>query len=246
MYYKDNRKTTSVKFIDKFKNIQLINDVVTLDGVTFVPWLVTGEHELVKKVNSQYLMGHLELPHFFMNSTIQMPDYGNMNREELAHYGEVYSGHFHKRQVYKNISYVGNAMPHNYADTWDDNRGCAILEWGKEAQYFNWDKCPKYLTLTLSQLLENPDMFLDDRTYAQVKLDVAISFEEANFIKEQILIQNKARELSLIPPDNQEHELGSIDPSTFQNVDQMVHTGIMNIDSQHYDKNLLRQIYENL
>lgn len=246
LYYKDSRKTTSVRFIEKFKNIHLINDIITLDGVTFVHWLLSGEHTKVKNINSQYLMGHLELPHFFMNSTIQMPDLGNMSRDELAHYGEVYSGHFHKRQVYKNISYIGNAMPHNYADAWDDNRGCCVLEWGKTPEYYNWDRCPKYLTLTLSQLLDNPDMFLDDRTYAQVAIDVALSYEEASFIKETLLSTNRARELSLILPDNQEHEAGTVDPASFKSVDQMVHSGIDNIDSQHYDKYLLRQIYENL
>lgn len=39
---------------------------------------------------------------------------------------KVFSGHFHKRQQHGNVIYPGNCFPHNYADAWDDDRGCTF------------------------------------------------------------------------------------------------------------------------
>ena len=35
---------------------------------------------------------------------------------------------FPKRQQQGKVHYIGNALPHNYADAWDDDRGMMILD----------------------------------------------------------------------------------------------------------------------
>ena len=84
---------------------------------------------------------------------------------------------------------MGNSFPHNYADVGDDERGAMFLEWGGEPQYVNWLEGPKYRVFTLKQLLDDHQNLLDEYTYARVKLDVSISYEEANFVREKFAEQ---------------------------------------------------------
>jgi calcineurin-like phosphoesterase family protein len=246
LYHKDRRTLNSVRYIEKFSNIQLINDQYTEGGVTFVPWLIGEEYKNMRKINSDYVMGHFELPHFKMNAMVEMPDHGELQTDDFSNAGTIFTGHFHKRQQRGNVHYIGNAFPHNYADAWDDERGAVILEWGSEPVYYNWDQAPRYRTLSLAQMLDEPDKHLDDRTHARVQLDISISYEEASFIRTEMQKLYNVRELSLIPNKNQVLTESAIGEVAFESVDQIVLSQISGLDTQHYDQKLLMEIYNNL
>jgi hypothetical protein len=246
LYHKDRRTVTSIKYIEKFKNIELVMDQYTEGDVTFVPWLIGEEHKNMRKVNSKYVMGHFELPHFMMNAMVEMPDHGGLKDEDFGNVGTVFTGHFHKRQQKGNVHYIGNAFPHNYADAWDDARGAMILTWGEEPVYHDWSEAPKYRTLSLAQMLDEPQKHLNPMTYARVQLDISISYEEANFIKEEFVKTYGVRELSLIQNRGQVLTENTIGEVTFESVDQIVLNQISNLDTQHYDTKLLMEIYSNL
>jgi calcineurin-like phosphoesterase family protein len=246
LYHKDRRTVTSIRYIEKFKNIELIMDQHTEGDVTFVPWLIGEEHKNINKIKSRYVMGHFELPQFMMNAMVEMPDHGGLKSDDFGNVGTVFTGHFHKRQQRGNVHYIGNAFPHNYADAWDDARGAMILEWGEDPVYHNWSDGPRYRILTLSQLLDEPDVHLNDKTYARVNIDINISYEEATFIKEEMAKTYSVRELSLIQQRGEvltENTLGDV---KFESVDQIVLSQIQNLDTQHYDTKLLIEIYNNL
>lgn len=246
LYHKDKRTLNSIKYIQKFKNIQLINEQYIEGDVCFVPWLIGEEHKNMRKINAKYVMGHFELPRFLMNAMVEMPDHGELRGEDFGHVDKVFTGHFHKRQTQKNIHYIGNAFPHNFADVWDNDRGAVILEWGQEPEFVNWTEGPEYRVMTLAQLIDHPETYLNDRTYARVNLDINISYEEANFIKETMLSQYGARELSLIPHKQEIDLHGSPIDMAFESVDQIVINQIDTIDSNSYDKKLLLEIYNRL
>ena len=154
------------------------------------------------------MFGHFELPHFYMNAMVQMPDHGDLKAEHFKHQEYVFSGHFHKRQQQGAIHYIGNAFPHNYADAWDDARGMMILdkENDGEPEYINWDNCPKYRTVKLSQLIDKTDEIIKSKMYLRVTLDIQISYEEANFIKETLFVfgtpeQMYAKEAEIVTED---------------------------------------------
>lgn len=246
-YYRDRRDYNSIPFVNKFKNIQFYNDITTVDNCTFVPWLVGDEYKRMSKLKSQYVFGHFELPHFFMNAMVQMPDHGEVKSEDFANCGTVFSGHFHKRQEKDNVAYIGNAFGHNYSDAWDDERGIAILEWGKPHEYLAWPDAPKYKVIKISQLLDGPEHYLKPKTYARIALDINISYEEANFIKETFIGQYALRELAIIPNKNatslDQEIVGDIN---FESVDTIVSSQLNQVDSNSYDRNLLMEIYRNL
>ena len=149
LYYKDKRDVKSTEFAKHIPGITVIDSVVEDDDVALVPWLVGDEWRTIENIKSKYLFGHFELPSFYMNAMVQMPDHGELRAEHFKHQKYVFSGHFHKRQKQGHVHYIGNAFPHNYADAWDDNRGMMILDKENDADplYIDWEQCPKYLSL---------------------------------------------------------------------------------------------------
>jgi hypothetical protein len=82
--------------------------------------------------------------------------------------------------------------------------------------------------------------------HCRVTIDLPISFEEANFIRETFIPQYNLRELMLIPEKVEvESTVNPID-ITFESVDTIVMNQINAIDSEAYDKNLLLDIYKDL
>lgn len=247
LYYRDRRDTNSVEWAKHLPNITLINDFVTVGDVTFAPWLVGDDYKKIKGMSGRYMFGHFELPSFYMNAMVQMPDHGEIQLQDFQRFETVFSGHFHKRQTGKNITYIGNCFPHNYSDAGDDQRGIMILEWGQEPQYHSWPDQPVYRVYNLSDVLDRPDSLLRKGMHARINLDIDISYEEAGFIKETFMESHQLREIKLIPQHNTEFEnmvaQGNI---AFQSVDQIVSGQLTNISSEHYNNRLLLEIYQNL
>ena len=235
-----------MEFIRKFPNIHLVNEWIVEDDVALIPWIVGDEYKKIQKMKQQYVFGHFELPYFKMNAMVEMPDVGGIQTEHFANCEQVFSGHFHKRQVMKNVTYMGNAFPHNYADAGDDERGMMIIEMGGKPKYINWPDMPRYRTLKISQLLQDPDKFLKPKMYVRVSLDIKISYEEANFIRETFMDKYQLRELQLIPEqlDQAQQPMGEV--QKFDSVDQIVVKQLQGVDSEVYDKNILTAIYNDL
>jgi hypothetical protein len=209
--------------------------------------LVGDDHKRIPKLKGKYVFGHFELPHFFMNAMVQMPDHGELKRESFGNIEHVFTGHFHKRQTHKNITYIGNCFPHNYADADDDERGLTVLEWGKEPEFHAWPDQPTYRVLGLGAILNHADKILKPKMHVRVNIDIDISYEEANFIKETYMQSHSLREITLIPQKNVNLEEYAIQGNVaFESVDQIVTNQITNIESNQFDSRLLLDIYRNL
>lgn len=245
LYYRDKRELNSIEYARDLDNFVMIDEHFSEGDVTIIPWLVGDEWKKVQKIKTKYLFGHLELPYFKMNAMIEMPDHGGLKASHLTGPEYVFSGHFHKRQYKNNIHYIGNAFPHNYADVDDNERGAMFLTWDEEPVYVNWEECPKYKVVLLSELLDNHATLLDSFTYARVKLDINISYEEATFIKEKFAEQYRVRELQLLPikEEEQEFEGGEI---KFESVDQIVISQLETIESNTINKQNLIDIYNGI
>ena len=247
LFYKDKRDIHSSAFGRHIPGVTVVDGITTLDDVTLVPWLVEDEWRTMEKIKSRYVFGHLELPLFFMNAMVQMPDHGELQADAFKGPEYVFSGHFHKRQNKGNIWYIGNAFPHNFADTWDDERGMMTLEWGGTPEFIDWPNCPKYRTVKLSELIDRKDDIMKSKMYIKVNLDIDISFEEANFIKETFIRDYGIREISLIQDKTSLD--GTIDDNPdakFESVDQIVTEQLVNIDSEQFDRATLLEIYNGL
>ena len=219
---------------------------MTEGDVTLCPWLVGDEWKSIGKKGGKYIFGHFELPSFFMNAMVQMPDHGEIQLSQFKTYDLGFSGHFHKRQVRQNMHYIGNAFPHNYSDSWDDDRGMMFLEWGQEPTFKAWADAPKYRNLKLSRLIDEADQILLSKMHLRVTLDIDVSYEEASYIKEKFINDYDIRELTLIPEKKDVEINTNIDVQAFESVDQIVSNQIVNIDSDSYDSTVLLSIYNDL
>lgn len=250
LFYREKREIHSIPMVDKYKNIRMINDgMEIIDDCAFVPWLVEDEYKKLKDIDVKYVFGHFELPTFYLNAMVQMPDHGNVLKPDHLHKAElVFSGHFHKRQRKGNIIYPGNCFPHNYGDAWDDDRGITFLKWGGEPEYLAWPDAPKYRTINLSKLIDNPEKVLSNKTSCRITLDVSITYEEANFIKETFLKQFDLREITLLPSKKEEHAHDWSQGSEIQieNVDTIVLNQLATIESEVIKNDVLMSIYNSL
>ena len=248
LYYKDKRDVKSTEFAKHIPNVTVVDEIQVIEDVALVPWLVGDEWRRMEKLQAKYLFGHFELPSFYMNAMVQMPDHGELKSEHFKNQEYVFSGHFHKRQRQGKIHYIGNAFPHNYADAWDDDRGMMILdrENNAEPEYVNWPECPKYRTVKLSQLIDQKDTLIKPSMYLRVTLDIDISFEEATYIKETFIDTYNCREITLIPQKHIEEINTDLDIEQFESVDQIVSNEIQAIDSEQFNKKLLLDIYNEL
>jgi len=247
LYYRDKRDIQSVEWAKHLPNVKIVNDWFSEGDVVIAPWLVGDDHKRIKKLEGKYCFGHFELPHFFMNAMVAMPDTGEIQAGAFNGFEKVFSGHFHKRQEKGNIVYLGNCFPHNYADASDDARGMMVIEWGKEPEYHTWPDQPRYRVYNLSDVLKTPEALLLSNMHCRVNLDIDITYEEATFIKETFVGTYNLRELTLLPVKNmdigQDIILGNIQ---FESIDTIVTNQLTNIASDHYDPNLLLDIYRHL
>ena len=247
LYYRDRRDIHSVEWAKHLPNLTIVNDWFEQDDVVIAPWLVGEEYKQLTKMKSKYLFGHFEFPKFYMNAMVEMPDHGEINDSYVSTFETVFSGHFHKRQARKNIWYVGNAFPHNYSDAGDDARGMMILEWGVDPVFHSWPKQPVFRVYKLSDVLDNPEGLLLSNSSVRVHLDIDISYEEANFIRETLIPKHNMREMALIPMKldtvGQDLAPGEVN---FESVDQIIIDQLTAIESDFYDPKMLLEIYRNL
>ena len=249
LFYRDRRDLNSFPFAEDFPNITVVcDDIFTEDNVTIVPWLVGDEWRKMSKLKSRYVFGHFELPDFYMNTIVKMPNHRTL---QLNHFDEgpeyVFSGHFHKRQNINNIYYIGNPFGHTYADVGDTNRGAMFLEWDGEPQFVNYDG-PKYQKVMFSDLITSPEKYLDSKTFCQVIIDIhPVSYEELEFVKKTYTMQYSPRELKLISlKQNMADDTITEFKGDFKTVNEIIHEQIQAIDSTWVDKQMLLELYKNL
>jgi DNA repair exonuclease SbcCD nuclease subunit len=134
IFFKNTLKVNSIELtLREYQNIHVITspETLTIDGVSIdlIPWICEENEqevmEFINNSNSQICMGHFELAGFEM-------DRGNichegMDRNVLAKYDVVLSGHFHHKSSSGNIHYVGTPGEMTWSD-YNDKRGFHIFD----------------------------------------------------------------------------------------------------------------------
>jgi hypothetical protein len=247
LYYRDKRDIHGAEWAQHLPNIHVCNDWFESGDVVIAPWLVGDDHKRIQRMTGKYMFGHFELPHFKMNAMVEMPDHGEIQVANFGGFDKVFSGHFHLRQQKRNINYIGNCFPHNFADAGDNARGMMVLEWGQDPVYHAWPGQPLYKVLKLSQVIDGAPNLLAANMHVRVELDIDISYEEANFIKETFIKDYNLREMALIPVKSTAVDMDMAPGEIkFESVDQIVTDQLTNIESEFYDPKLLLKIYQNL
>jgi hypothetical protein len=232
LFYRDKRDTSSIEFGKHLPNIRIVRKPEIIGGVSLMPWLVGDEAKRIKHSGARYAFGHLELGGFKMNARVEMPETEHgLKYSTFDTLDYCYSGHFHIRQQRGRVVYTGNIMPFDFSDTWDEDRGMMMQEWGKEPIFKAWPGQPLFRTMKLSELLAKPDYYLRDKMTARVAIDIDISYEEAQFVKEQFAKDFGLRKIELGHQIKQEALNEFSEDVVFQSVEQIVVEGLMSVQS---------------
>ncbi|ASV44555.1 recombination endonuclease [Salicola phage SCTP-2] len=251
LYYKYNRNVSSIVFAESFPNIKIIDEKYTKDNATFYPWLVDDEWKNVKKSKSKYIFGHFELPEFYLNSMVKMPDNGKLKYDDFTNQRYVFTGHFHKRQWKGNVCYVGSCFPHNFNDVNDDERGFMVLEWDKEPIFYDWDNGPTFRSFEFKNLKNNEDYYIGDNNKLNLKIyydnDDGNSTEVQNY-RDWLIENYPVRTIKLLESSKQELFEGEEidDAEVCDNVDSIVINQIKSMDTEEYDIDMLINMYNDL
>lgn len=243
IFHRNRRDVISTRWASHVPNVTIINDWFEQDNVVIAPWLLADDHMKLQQMSGKYLFGHFELPYFYMNSLIQMPNHEGIQLSDVNGFEKVFSGHFHKRQTRNNVTYIGNAFPHNYSDVDDDSRGMMILEWDKEPIFKSWPKQPTFRHYKLSQILDNQTL-LKANSYIKLDLDIDITYEEASIIKEAWVHEYNVREIKLL--QSKTINIDDISEISNEPVEKIILDQISQIKSEFYNPELLMTIYTQL
>ena len=123
-----------------------------------------------------------------------------------------------------------------------------FIKWGGQPEFVKWPDAPRYRTIPLSKLIDNPDKILAPKTHCRITLDVPISYEEANYIKETFAQQYDLREIALMPSNKEEHasDWNANSEIEVENVDQIVMNQLQAIESPTISNQTLIEIYNSL
>ena len=133
-YYKNSNEINSVELLlTEYDNVIPYSKAteVNIDGlgILFIPWICEDNEketlQLIKKTDSSFAMGHLELNGFRVNRQIVM-DHGHES-ELYSKFTKVFSGHYHTRSDDGRVFYVGNPYEMFWTDVCD-RRGFTILD----------------------------------------------------------------------------------------------------------------------
>lgn len=133
-YFKNTNEVNSPELLLKeYKNIQIIDEAVTLDvhgtNVCFVPWVCTDnfDHSMqtMKETSAEICMGHFEIAGFAMYRGMQSNE--GFSADTFKKFDMVFSGHYHHRSNDNHIYYLGNPYELTWQD-YNDPRGFHLFD----------------------------------------------------------------------------------------------------------------------
>ena len=256
LYYRTSREVYSTNFFTSldFKLIDkpTVCEEIGLKGTLLSPYLFENEYgELAKFFDIPVWFGHFEFKGFVLTGdTVKLehgPDPVNFSTPR-----RIFSGHFHKRQSMKNISYIGNAFPVDFSDANDSKRGMMIYEHGlDDVWYIDWEDCPTYIRTKVSDLVKNVKNILKPDATVNCIVDTDITHEQSIKLKEQLTKKYNLRSLALQEnPDIltalEDTEIDDQEIDQLDTVDAQVKSMLSTIEAESIDNDKLIKLYEEL
>ena len=199
LYHRSNRMIFSTDVFNDLENFVLINEPTQLSKDFYAaPYLFREEYAAqVTEINKhKYVLGHFEFRNFVVTGADRRMEHGP-DPEDFVGPKYIFSGHFHKRQAFKNIIYIGNTFPTNFGDAGDSERGCAVFDVVNDEVWFHdWEDAPLFFKTKLSKVLEG-EVDFPPRSRVRCTLDVDIGYSEVQALREEMVKELGLREFSV-------------------------------------------------
>lgn len=257
IWQKNSNEITVLHAFKYMKNIKVYfnPEIETICGksVLFVPWIedTNKQKELLNKNDVDYVFGHLEINGCVTNNRkgIRMNS-DNLVKSDNFKKAQVYAGHIHIRQDYKNIHYVGIPYHKDRGDVGCTN-GITILdiETGK-TEFVENTYSPKYIIENIYDILDFTVSDLKERwNNNYVDLIVKSSdYSSCNFDKLRDGLCNCFKELNL-KSDNSEGIVGedvNVDIGESKSSGEMLDDYIDACDIENDMKKRIKGIFKEL
>jgi DNA repair exonuclease SbcCD nuclease subunit len=153
--------------LGEYENISVYKNPVDiqLHGHSFavLPWInrnnTKESHDFLKNTKSQILFGHLQIVGFLMNAGIKCKD--GVSPNVFDRFDRVFSGHFHKQSIDKNIHYIGSPFQFDFADV-DEKKGFHVLDLKKGTTEFVENPYKNYHKILFDDVNYELDFSQDD------------------------------------------------------------------------------------
>lgn len=234
--YKNTNKINSLSILKSCKNIVIVDndiEIVKTNSKNFVlcPWINNENHdqllnELKKHASSDnVLCGHFEFVGMKMYRNSKLCDHG-LDTKDFKKFFAVYSGHFHHKSSYGNVSYLGSLFHLNWQDH-GDKRYMHIFDTSSN---------------TLEEI-ENPyslftelDFHADIPNLSEVDLK---DFTEGQFVK--IVINDEYNRVEL---KDLIHKIEKNKPISVDVIDNNIYSKLMTNDISHVNNDTNKEIIE--
>jgi hypothetical protein len=136
----------------------------------------------------------------------------------------------------------------DFGDTNDNERGMAIFDYeSNEVQFIDWEDCPKYMTVKLSDL-QDDDSILESGARVKCVADTDITYTENSELKQKLINDYKLREFNIeetIAVTVSDGEITNEEAAT-ESTSSLVRKFITKIESDDIENELLLDIYDEL
>lgn len=252
LYYRDNRDVYASYAYKHLNNFIIVDAPIvyteTYKKTLFTPFLFEDEYSTLSSYfDIPIWMGHFEFKGFVITGDTIVKESGpDPNNFSIPDH--IFSGHFHKRQQSKNITYIGNAFPMDFGDANDNDRGMAIYDYITDhIEFINWEECPKYVKINLSDII-NDKITIDENARVRCIADTDITYTQSSEIKQTILDKYNLREFNIeeiIKPIEMTSELTAEEIRT-ESINSLVRKLLNRIESEQIDSEILVKIYDDL
>lgn len=224
----------------------VVDETLAIDDLLFSSWVCSPEQylRLVQEAEKYpFVAGHFEFSGFQMNDHYLM-EHG-LDSNALRHAKQVFSGHYHKRQHQRNVTYLGSPFPFDYNDSNDVERGFMVLDTEKQTWEFHDSNICKVETIPYEQFLSED---FEDTENTMLRIEIPETIEGTIMDK----IQKKFNELPLAKGSKIDYRGGKlgeilgqdIEVSDIADIDELVKQQLAGMSPvPDIDNSLLVELY---
>lgn len=207
IFNKNTNDVTSLNMLKYIPNIEIIYrpEIRKLENkdVLFVPWIEDKDEQkkLLSSHNVDYVFGHLEIGGAVMSSKGNTLKSNNSIQSEDFKKAQVFAGHIHIRQNFKNIHYCGTPYHKDRGDI-GNQKGFTILdiESGKTTFIPN-TYSPEFIKVNVDDILDKTIYDLE-KEWKDKYVDIVVKNEYAPYCRFDIIRENLSnvyREFNHVP-----------------------------------------------
>lgn len=197
LHRRTTRDVHSVRMFGELKNFTVIDKPQVIDNILFSPYLFDHEYKDLIQYNDLWAFaGHFEFQNFFVTGYNTILEHGP-DHKLFPGPNQIFSGHFHKRQAKDNVVYIGNTFPMDFGDAGDFQRGMCVYEVLENVvSFIDWEACPKYLKVNLSDVMANNWAPVSGMKVKCV-IDIDLAYSEAQELRDAMVSTYDLRDFIL-------------------------------------------------